>query len=165
MGVTGGSDGQGDDFTTMSEINVTPLVDVMLVLLVIFMATVPTLTRGVKVNLPRAEAASLPTNEESLILSIDKEGALFINKNPIPSDKLEAKLGYMFDGRPEADKEIFIKADKDVAYGKVLAVMASIKKAGIDRIGMVAEPLGRSKPEGKKKKGAKRGGKGKKKPK
>ncbi len=141
-----------DEYTTLSEINVTPFVDVMLVLLVIFMATAPALTRGVRVRLPRAEAASMPSLEESVILTVDKEGGIFIDENRLSLEKLRVKLAYIFEGRPEAKREVFIRADREVAYGKVLAVMATVKAAGIDKVGMVTEPA--SAPnEGKEKKG------------
>jgi biopolymer transport protein TolR len=126
------------DRGTMSQINVTPLVDVMLVLLVIFMVTAPMMQQGVQVNLPKAETKSLPSPEESVVVSIEKSGRIFINSSEIPAGDLRAKLSEMFAARTK--KEVFLKADKDVPYGNVVKTMAEIKGAGIERLGMVTEP-------------------------
>jgi biopolymer transport protein TolR len=126
------------DRGTMSQINVTPLVDVMLVLLVIFMVTAPMMQQGVQVNLPKAETKSLPSPEESVVVSIEKSGKIFINSSEIPAGNLRAKLSEMFAARTK--KEVFLKADKDVPYGDVVRTMAEIKGAGIERLGMVTEP-------------------------
>ena len=126
------------DRGTMSQINVTPLVDVMLVLLVIFMVTAPMMQQGVQVNLPKAETKTLPAPEESVVVSIEKSGRIFINSTEIPAGDLRAKLSEMFAARTK--KEVFLKADKDVPYGDVVRSMAEIKGAGIERLGMVTEP-------------------------
>ncbi len=126
------------DRGTMSQINVTPLVDVMLVLLVIFMVTAPMMQQGVQVNLPKAETKTLPAPEESVVVSIEKSGRIFINSSEIPAGDLRAKLSEMFAARSK--KEVFLKADKDVPYGDVVRTMAEIKGAGIERLGMVTEP-------------------------
>jgi len=123
---------------TMSQINVTPLVDVMLVLLVIFMVTAPMMQQGVQVNLPKAETKALPTPEESVIVSIERSGTVSINSAAIPEGELRARLAEMFASRSK--KEVFLKADKDVPYGDVVKTMAEIKGAGIERLGMVTEP-------------------------
>ncbi len=128
----------GSDRGTMSQINVTPLVDVMLVLLVIFMVTAPMMQQGVQVNLPKAETKALPAQEESVIVSVEKSGRVFINSTEIPAGDLRAKLSDMFSSRSK--KEVFLKADKDVPYGDVVRTMAEIKGAGIERLGMVTEP-------------------------
>ncbi len=128
----------GSDRGTMSQINVTPLVDVMLVLLVIFMVTAPMMQQGVQVNLPKAETKALPSQEESVIVSIERSGRLFINSSEIPAGDLRAKLSDMFANRTK--KEVYLKADKDVPYGEVVKTMAEIKGAGIERLGMVTEP-------------------------
>lgn len=127
-----------DDRGTMSQINVTPLVDVMLVLLVIFMVTAPMMQQGVQVNLPKAETKALPSPEESVVVSVEKSGRVFINSNEISAAELRAKLSEMFAARTK--KEVFLKADKDVPYGDVVKTMAEIKGAGIERLGMVTEP-------------------------
>ena len=129
------------DRGTMSQINVTPLVDVMLVLLVIFMVTAPMMQQGVQVNLPKAETKALPAPEESVIVSIERSGKVFINSAVIPEGELRARLAEMFASRSK--KEVFLKADKDVPYGEVVKTMAEIKGAGIERLGMVTEPAQR----------------------
>jgi len=126
------------DRGTMSQINVTPLVDVMLVLLVIFMVTAPMMQQGVQVNLPKAETKALPTPQESVVVSIERTGKIFINSNEIPAESLRSKLSEIFVSREK--KEVFLKADKDVPYGEVVRTMAEIKGAGIERLGMVTEP-------------------------
>jgi biopolymer transport protein TolR len=129
------------DRGTMSQINVTPLVDVMLVLLVIFMVTAPMMQQGVQVNLPKAETKALTAPEESVVVSIEKSGGVYINSAQIPAGELRAKLSEMFASRSK--KEVFLKADKDVTYGEVVKTMAEIKAAGIERLGMVTEPAPR----------------------
>jgi len=122
----------------MSQINVTPLVDVMLVLLVIFMVTAPMMQQGVQVNLPKTDSKALPSPEESVIVSVERSGKIFINAGEIPAADLRAKLTEMFANRSK--KEVFLKADRDVPYGDVVKTMAEIKGAGIERLGMVTEP-------------------------
>jgi biopolymer transport protein TolR len=126
---------------TMSQINVTPLVDVMLVLLVIFMVTAPMMQQGVQVNLPKADTKSLSPQEETVVVSLERSGKLFINKAEVPFGDLRSKLSAMFASK--AKKEVFLKADKDVPYGEVVKTMAEIKGAGIERLGMVTEPAQR----------------------
>jgi biopolymer transport protein TolR len=125
----------------MSQINVTPLVDVMLVLLVIFMVTAPMMQQGVQVNLPKAETKALPAPEESVVVSVERSGRIFINATEIPAGDLRTKLKDMFAARSK--KEVFLKADRDVTYGEVVKTMAEIKGAGIERLGMVTEPVQR----------------------
>jgi biopolymer transport protein TolR len=125
----------------MSQINVTPLVDVMLVLLVIFMVTAPMMQQGVQVNLPKADTKSLKSPEEAVVVSIDRSGKVFIDKSEIQPSELKAKLSAMFVNR--AKKEVFLKADQDVPYGEVVKTMAQIKAAGVERLGMVTEPAQR----------------------
>lgn len=124
--------------STMAQINVTPLVDVMLVLLVIFMVTAPMMQQGVQVNLPKADTKALAPQEETVIVTLERSGKVFINKNEVAQADLKAKLTGMFASR--AKKEVFLKADKDVPYGEVVKTMAEIKGAGIERLGMVTEP-------------------------
>ena len=125
------------DRGTMSQINVTPLVDVMLVLLVIFMVTAPMMQQGVQVNLPKAETKSLSPKEDTLVVSVDKSGKTFINTSEVPGDQLKDKLNSMLAGREK--REVFLKADSSVPYGEVVRVMAQIKGAGVERLGMVTE--------------------------
>jgi biopolymer transport protein TolR len=129
---------RNSDRGTMSQINVTPLVDVMLVLLIIFMVTAPMMQQGVQVNLPKADTKGLTAPEEALIVSIDKSGTLFINSNAVKAGELRPKLEEMFAKRTK--KEVFLKADKDVPYGDVVRAMADIKGAGVERLGMITEP-------------------------
>ncbi|MEI7637894.1 MAG: protein TolR, partial [Syntrophus sp. (in: bacteria)] len=121
----------------VAEINVTPLVDVVLVLLIIFMVTAPMLSMGIDVNLPRVKSKTIDVNEEKLVLSINKDGEIFINRTKIPKNELKVKLENIFTAR--IDKEIFLRADKSVAYGFVVEVMSEIRKAGVDKLGMVTE--------------------------
>ncbi len=122
----------------MAQINVTPLVDVMLVLLVIFMVTAPMMQQGVQVNLPKADAKAITPTEEAVVVTIDKGGKTFINKDEIPGGDLRTRLSTMFANRSK--KEVFLKADSSVPYGEVVRAMADIKGAGIERLGMVTEP-------------------------
>ncbi|BCS56076.1 protein TolR [Geobacter sp. SVR] len=130
--------GRNDNRRVMADINVTPLVDVMLVLLVIFMVTAPMMQQGVQVNLPKAETKAITQAEETVVVTVDKTGKVFINKDEIPADALRDKLTTMFAGRSK--KEVFLKADAGVPYGEVVRTMADIKSAGIERLGMVTEP-------------------------
>ena len=135
-----GSRNNGDR-TAMSQINVTPLVDVMLVLLIIFMVTAPMMQQGVQVNLPKADTKALTPQETTVVVSIERSGKLFINANEVPAGELRSRLAGMFATR--AKKEVFLKAEKDVHYGEVVQAMAEIKGAGIERLGMVTEPAQR----------------------
>lgn len=130
--------GSGDHRRAMSEINVTPLVDVMLVLLVIFMVTAPMMQSGVQVNLPKADTKAMTPAEETVVVTVDKSGKVFINKDEVPPAELRNKLVALFATR--AKKEVFLKADSAVPYGDVVRAMADIKGAGIERLGMVTEP-------------------------
>ncbi|RNC66299.1 MAG: protein TolR [Desulfuromonadales bacterium] len=127
-----------DDRSSMAQINVTPLVDVMLVLLVIFMVTAPMMQQGVQVNLPRAETKAMTAQEEAVVVSLDTKGKVFINSTEVSLGDLKAKLTAMVANRTK--KEVFLKADRDVPYGEVVRTMAEIKGAGIERLGMVTEP-------------------------
>jgi biopolymer transport protein TolR len=133
--------GQNGNRSVMAEINVTPLVDVMLVLLVIFMVTAPMMQQGVQVNLPKADTRAMTPAEESVVVSVDKGGKLFIGKDEVAAGDLRNRLTTMFAGRTK--KEVFLKADAGVPYGEVVRTMADIKGAGIERLGMVTEPSGK----------------------
>jgi len=123
----------------ISDINVTPLVDVMLVLLIIFMVTAPMMIHGVKVNLPITESKSIKTKEDPLILSITKKRLIFIENYNVTFNSLKGKLKKIVANR--AGKEILLQADKDVPYGFVMKVMSQVKEAGIIKVGMITEPL------------------------
>jgi len=130
--------GRNDNRGIMAEINVTPLVDVMLVLLVIFMVTAPMMQQGVQVNLPKADTKAMTPLEETVVVTVEKSGKIYINKDEIPAAGLRDKLSAMFASREK--KEVFLKADAGVPYGDVVKAMADIKGAGIERLGMVTEP-------------------------
>jgi len=123
----------------ISDINVTPLVDVMLVLLIIFMVTAPMMIHGVKVNLPITESKSIKSKEDPLILSITKKRLIFIENYNVEFKALKGKLKKIFANR--VGKEILLQADKDISYGFVMKVMSQVKEAGITKVGMITEPL------------------------
>jgi biopolymer transport protein TolR len=133
--------GNNNNRSVMAEINVTPLVDVMLVLLVIFMVTAPMMQQGVQVNLPKADTKAMTPAEESVVVSVDQSGKIFINSEQVAAADLRTRLSSMFATR--AKKEVFLKADAGVPYGEVVRTMADIKGAGIERLGMVTEPAGK----------------------
>jgi biopolymer transport protein TolR len=122
--------------SNLSEINVTPLVDVMLVLLVIFMVTVPMMQSGIKVNLPSAETKTNPSSG-GLVLTISKDHYIYMQDRNINLYLLESQLRSYFYGKEK--KIVFLRADKDVSYGYVISVMDIIKKAGIETVGMIVE--------------------------
>lgn len=122
----------------VSDINVTPLVDVILVLLIIFMVTAPMLQMGIDVNLPRVKAKSVDVGEEKLILTINADREIYINRYKATIDDLKTKLESIFAAR--IDREIFMRADETVPYGFVVEVMSEVRKAGVDKLGMITKP-------------------------
>jgi len=130
--------GSGTD-RLMSDINVTPFVDVMLVLLIIFMVTAPMMVQGVDVALPEVSAKQMVTETENLTVTIDREGNIYINDFQVRMDFLKEKLEKILQGK--TDREVFFRADKDVSYGVVVSVMAEIKAAGVEKLGMVTDPF------------------------
>lgn len=124
----------------VAEINITPLVDVMLVLLVIFMVTAPMMESGVAIRLPKASAKALPKDAKPVTVSLTKETRVFVDKEEVPYSKLAGRLKEIFKGKKH--KEVFIRADMELSYGVVAKTMAVIKNAGIDRIGLVTLPAG-----------------------
>jgi len=131
--------GLGNEKRFMSDINVTPLVDVMLVLLIIFMVTAPMMMQGVEVNLPQTTAKSIKTREDPLILTINKKREIFLEDRQIGLNDLENKMKTIFKYR--RNKELLLRADREVPYGFVIKVIAGVKRAGIDKLGMVTEPI------------------------
>jgi biopolymer transport protein TolR len=129
----------GDGSGTLTEINVTPLVDVMLVLLIIFMVTAPMLQTGVDVDLPEAKAQTIPDDEGKLILTVTKDKRVFLGKLQIPWDDVEKMLKN--NAKLNADKELYLHADKGLLYGDVVKIMAAVKQAGVAKLGMVTDPL------------------------
>lgn len=129
-----------NDDELVSNINVTPLVDVMLVLLVIFMVTAPMLQQGVDVNLPKATTEQLKGTKEQVVLSIDKEGFLYLgSKNKVSLDTVGDKLNAVFTAKG-GSRKVYIKADQDLDYGRVMDVMGALHKSGINEIGLVSDP-------------------------
>jgi biopolymer transport protein TolR len=120
-----------------SQINVTPLVDVMLVLLVIFMVTAPMIQQGVEVSVPRVKASALPGKEEQFVVSITRKQEIYLNDTRLGLDQLTEKLQAIAVARP--DREVFVRADEELPYGTVIKTMAAIKAAGIENVGMVTE--------------------------
>lgn len=123
----------------MSDINIVPFVDVMMVLLVIFMVTAPMMTQGVDVDLPEATAMPMETQKENLVVTIDKAQQIHINDFAVEADFLRDKLANILENRP--DREVYFRADKEVPYGIVAKVMAEIKAAGVEKLGMVTIPI------------------------
>jgi biopolymer transport protein TolR len=153
MGMGGGNRGQGR--VTMSEINVTPMVDVMLVLLIIFMVTAPLIQQGVKVNLPEAKATPVEAADKKLVLSIDTARRVFIGDAEVALNELEKKLAT--NAKAQQDKEVYLHADREVPYGVVVEVMAAAQRAGITNVGMITDPAaGAAASKGSTKKEAKR---------
>ena len=131
-----------DSYSTnkpMSEINVTPFVDVMLVLLIIFMITAPLLTTGVPVDLPKTDSQSLPGQDEPITLSINKEGSIFLGENLIEIDTLEAKLKAIT--AINSDSRIFIRADEKIAYGIIMKVMSVVTNAGYNKVALITKQI------------------------
>lgn len=124
--------------TVLSEINVTPLVDVMLVLLIVFMITAPLMQQGISVDLPKANAQSLSEVPSQVVLVVNKSRQISMNGNILTSGSLRGRLEAIYASKP--DVEVFIQADQGVSYGFVAQVMAEVKRAKINRVGLVTEP-------------------------
>ena len=131
-------DGSQRNGLTISQINVTPLVDVMLVLLVIFMVTAPIIQQGVQVNLPQAKAGAITGTEELLVVTITRSGKVYLNDKVMTLNELGTKLRAI--RKLQADKQVYLRADQDVRYGLVMKTIAEIKQAGIETLGMVTHP-------------------------
>lgn len=134
MGMSGASREGG----LMAEINVTPFVDVMLVLLIIFMVTAPLMTTGVALDLPRAEAPPLGADEEQLVLSITAEEKYYLGKNEFLIEEIKLKLAAIAEANP--DQQVFVRADGKLAYEKVLQLLAVAQNAGVAKVGLVTQP-------------------------
>lgn len=127
----------------MSEINVTPLVDVMLVLLIIFMVTAPMMMQGVNVALPQTTSKPLTAEKDHLTVTIDRGQQVFINDYKVALEALQAKMEKILEGRP--DQKVYLRADSSVPYGVVVRVISQIKNAGVEKLGMVTEPVKKKK--------------------
>jgi biopolymer transport protein TolR len=132
--------GAGEDLPPLAEINIIPLVDVMLVLLIISMVTAPFLEQGVNVQLPVANGQSLQKEqqEEPLVLFVSKDNNIRLGNKPITRSELGRTLGQIFSKR--SNRELFVRADKDVPYGVVAEIMARVQAAGVERVGLVTQP-------------------------
>jgi len=128
----------GGNQRPLSEINVTPFVDVMLVLLIIFMVTAPMLQQGIDVDLPETTTQNLRLADEPLILTVQKDGKVFLARKEIPLAELEEKLKAILEGLD--DKEIYLRADSGAQYGLVVKALAAARAAGATKLGMVTEP-------------------------
>ena len=121
----------------MSEINVTPFVDVMLVLLIVFMVTAPLLTVGIPVDLPRTEAQNISEPVEPLVVTVNKEGSIFIQESGVEMEQLVPRLRAITENKP--DTRIYIRGDRNLAYGRVMEVMGRLNTAGFTRVALISE--------------------------
>jgi biopolymer transport protein TolR len=133
-------------YRPMAEINVTPFVDVMLVLLVIFMIAAPLLTVGVPVHLPRTHAPAIAENTEPLVISVDAAGTIFISNSPVSTDSLVPRLEAITGANPNAI--LYVRGDREINYGRVLEVMSLISAAGFRKVSLIAEPATGAKDAG-----------------
>ncbi|MCB1214838.1 MAG: biopolymer transporter ExbD [Deltaproteobacteria bacterium] len=130
----------GDE--TLNEINIIPLVDIMLVLLIIFMVTAPFLNESIDIDLPKVEVTASNTQSQEKVLTINKQGQIFVgeDKTAYGLEGLAPKLAEFYEGSSEEEKTLFVRADQNVSYGTVIKVMALAKELGIHRLGMITEP-------------------------
>lgn len=124
-------------YQPMSDINVTPFVDVMLVLLIVFMVTAPLLTVGVPVDLPKAKAQTLSDPDEPLVVSVDAKGLLYVQDTEVEIDKLVPRLIAITENKP--DTRIFVRGDRSIDYGRVMEVISTVNSAGFTRVAMITE--------------------------
>ena len=122
----------------MSEINVTPMVDVMLVLLIIFMVTAPMMMQGLDVNLPQVDSTAIRSKGERVVISITSKGEIFIDDYKVPLEDLELKVARILEVQKVS--EVALRADKGIPYGQVVRIMAEVRKAGVTNLGLVTEP-------------------------
>lgn len=138
MGMSAAGGGKGRRMGGMNEINVTPLIDVMLVLLVIFMVTAPLLTTGVHVDLPKVKSAPMATDDTKMMVIVTADEHVYLGKDEI-TNSVEEKL--RTNAKLQEEKELYIQADENVKYGAVLRVMSAARTAGVEKLGMVTDPL------------------------
>ena len=136
----GGRAGKRSRYRPLAEINVTPLVDVMLVLLIIFMVTAPLMTSGVPVDLPKTNAQPINNDSEPLTVSLNAAGKIFLQDQEVTAEELVPKLQAIAKNNPE--RRIFVRGDKDIAYGKIMQVMGTITQGGFTKVALLAEQTG-----------------------
>jgi len=129
--------GRRSRYVAMSEINVTPFVDVMLVLLIVFMVTAPLLTVGVPVDLPKTTAPSISEQKEPLVVSVAADGRIYLQETATSLDELVARLGAITDN--DRDARVFVRGDRNIVYGRVMEVMGALNSAGFSRVALIAE--------------------------
>jgi biopolymer transport protein TolR len=127
--------GHRRSYTPMSEINVTPFVDVMLVLLIVFMVTAPLLTVGVPVDLPKTQASAINEPVEPLVVTVDRDGKIYIQETEVPFENLVTRLRAITESKP--DTRIYVRGDKEIAYGRVMQVMGRLNGAGFSKVALV----------------------------
>ncbi len=132
--------GRGGRYRPMAEINVTPMVDVMLVLLIIFMVAAPLMTSGVNIDLPKASANPVSQDSEPMTVSVNAEGKIYLQETELPLTELAAKLSAIADGK--LDRRIFVRGDKALSYGRIMEVMATITQGGFTKVALLAEQAG-----------------------
>jgi biopolymer transport protein TolR len=135
----GGRNGRRGRYKPLAEINVTPMVDVMLVLLIIFMVTAPLMTSGVSVDLPKTDAQPLNSDSEPLTVSIKADGTIFLQDQPVELADIVAKLQAIAKNNP--DRRIFVRGDKDLAYGRIMEAMGTITQGGFTKVALLAEQI------------------------
>ena len=140
ISVNSGRGGRRGRYRPLAEINVTPLVDVMLVLLIIFMVTAPLMTSGVSVDLPKTSAQQLNSDSEPLTVSIKADGSIFLQDEAVEIGDLVTKLQAISKNNP--DRRIFVRGDKDLAYGRIMEVMGTITQGGFTKVALLAEQTG-----------------------
>ncbi|MBK1697323.1 protein TolR [Rhodovibrio salinarum] len=129
--------GHRRSYTPMSDINVTPFVDVMLVLLIVFMVTAPLLTVGVPVDLPKSQASPINENTEPLVVTVDRNGSIYIQETEVPFENLVTRLNAITERKP--DTRIFVRGDREIAYGRVMQVMGRLNGAGFEKVALITE--------------------------
>jgi biopolymer transport protein TolR len=143
MGSSGGGKISGRKYVPMAEINVTPFIDVMLVLLIVFMVTAPLLNAGVQVDLPKSDAAAINDDDSKPIeVSFNKAGEIFVGESKVSRNELLSKLGALSEN--DVEKRIFIRADQNLPYGDVMGVIGLINKAGYRKVALISDPSNRS---------------------
>ena len=148
MAISLPSSGEGgeESYKPLAEINVTPMVDVMLVLLVIFMVTAPLLTVGVPLNLPKSSAAQLTQPKEPIVLSIDKEGSTFISNEPVPAADLKDRLAKL--AAEDTGRIVYVRGDRTISYAQLMDALGLVNSAGFTKVSLIAEGSPQQKPEG-----------------